>query len=270
MHRLSIARTAHYTRVAAAGQNAWHGSSAAAATVAHRVFATSSAATPAAVPRTQPPILLFARRDGKGGSAAVEDAAPASCALTSLSHLRSLDPSTRTRLFELTFLGTASAVPTIARNVTSLALRIGRMQRLVVFDCGEGTVRQLARCSHLQLSALSAVFITHLHGDHVFGLCPLLTQVAGTKSRETALPNPLQADTLHKTLHVFGPLGTAAFVKSTLLATSAWIRRPILFHELVKHDTRVADLLPTAEKDIVYHQNQDYRTKSMQMSVNNY
>ena len=68
---------------------------------------------------------------------------------------------------ELEFLGTSSAVSTLTRNVSSLALSLGGASFL--FDCGEGTVRQLVR-SYVKPSQIQAVFITHLHGDHFYGL----------------------------------------------------------------------------------------------------
>jgi ribonuclease BN (tRNA processing enzyme) len=175
-----------------------------------------------------------------------------------------LDPSTRSRLFELTFLGTSSGRPTPARNVSSLALRIGRAHRLALFDAGEGTLRQLARCNHLSLSTLTCVFITHLHGDHVWGLCPLLSLASQAKS-STQRPSPLEAGAVPRTMHVFGPRGIAAFVKTNLAATHTWLGRPVLFHELLSHDVR-PDSLPQ-EEDVVYHQSRTFAQPSMQMSV---
>lgn len=194
---------------------------------------TSSSPTAPSAPitdgRVPPPTLLYARPAGApaadGGTAAA-----ASCSLQSRAHLATLDASTRSRLFELTFLGTASGRASLSRNVSSVALRMGRTARLSLFDCGEGTSRQLQRCSHLQLGALQHVFITHMHGDHVLGLCSVLAAVDKIKRPSAALAA--------RPLHIFGPLGIAAFVKTNLAATHTWISRPLVFHELLRNDTR--------------------------------
>ncbi|ACK69630.1 ribonuclease Z [Gloeothece citriformis PCC 7424] len=74
---------------------------------------------------------------------------------------------------EITFLGTSSGVPTRARNVSSVALRLPQRAEVWLFDCGEGTQHQLLR-SDIKTSQLRRIFITHLHGDHIFGLMGLL------------------------------------------------------------------------------------------------
>ncbi len=74
---------------------------------------------------------------------------------------------------QITFLGTSSGVPTRSRNVSSVALRLPQRGELWLFDCGEGTQHQILR-SDLKISQLTRIFITHMHGDHVFGLMGLL------------------------------------------------------------------------------------------------
>ncbi|MUL38067.1 ribonuclease Z [Gloeocapsopsis dulcis] len=74
---------------------------------------------------------------------------------------------------QITFLGTSSGVPTRSRNVSSVALRLPQRAEMWLFDCGEGTQHQILR-SDLKISQLSRIFITHLHGDHIFGLMGLL------------------------------------------------------------------------------------------------
>ena len=77
---------------------------------------------------------------------------------------------------QVTFLGTSSVVPTRARNVSAVALRLPQRSEMWLFDCGEGTQHQFLR-SDLRLSQLRRVFITHMHGDHVFGLPGLLASL---------------------------------------------------------------------------------------------
>jgi ribonuclease Z len=73
----------------------------------------------------------------------------------------------------ITFLGTSAGVPTRARNVSCVALRLPQRGEVWLFDCGEGTQHQLLR-SDLNISQVTRVFITHMHGDHVYGLMGLL------------------------------------------------------------------------------------------------
>ena len=74
---------------------------------------------------------------------------------------------------QITFLGTSSGVPTRSRNVSSVALRLPQRAEFWLFDCGEGTQHQILR-SDLRISQLTRIFITHMHGDHIFGLMGLL------------------------------------------------------------------------------------------------
>jgi len=77
---------------------------------------------------------------------------------------------------QVTFLGTSSGVPTRARNVSAVALRLPQRAELWLFDCGEGTQHQFLR-SDLRVSQLRRIFVTHMHGDHVFGLPGLLASL---------------------------------------------------------------------------------------------
>jgi ribonuclease Z len=74
---------------------------------------------------------------------------------------------------QITFLGTSAGVPTRARNVSSVALRLPQRAEVWLFDCGEATQHQLQR-TPIKISQISRIFITHLHGDHLFGLMGLL------------------------------------------------------------------------------------------------
>lgn len=85
---------------------------------------------------------------------------------------------------QITFLGTSSGVPTRSRNVSAVALRPPQRAEFWLFDCGEGTQHQILR-SDLKISQLRRIFITHLHGDHIFGLMGLLATygLAGSPTR---------------------------------------------------------------------------------------
>lgn len=103
---------------------------------------------------------------------------------------------------ELYFLGTNAGVPSLQRNVTSIALRLLEERRsLWLFDCGEGTQHQILK-SPLKLSKLEKVFITHMHGDHVFGLPGLLSSRG--------------AQGVTAPLAIYGPPGIKSFIETSL------------------------------------------------------
>lgn len=74
----------------------------------------------------------------------------------------------------LLFLGTSASRPTVERNVSSVALV--REGETLLFDCGEGTQRQMMR--HGASFALADIFFTHFHADHVIGVIGLLRTLA--------------------------------------------------------------------------------------------
>ncbi len=74
---------------------------------------------------------------------------------------------------QITFLGTSSGVPTKARNVSAVAVKLPQRAEVWLFDCGEATQHQLQH-TELRHSQLRRIFITHLHGDHIYGLMGLL------------------------------------------------------------------------------------------------
>jgi ribonuclease Z len=95
---------------------------------------------------------------------------------------------------EITFLGTSSGVPTRSRNVSAIALRLPQRAEVWLLDCGEGTQHQFLR-SELKVSQLRRIFVTHMHGDHIFGLGGLLASVglAGNAERiDIYGPKPLK------------------------------------------------------------------------------
>ena len=77
--------------------------------------------------------------------------------------------------FSVTILGSSSAKPTLSRHPSAQAVNVHEQYYLV--DAGEGVQQQLIRCGINPLK-LRAVFISHLHGDHVFGLFPLISTLA--------------------------------------------------------------------------------------------
>ncbi|GIN07072.1 ribonuclease Z [Shouchella clausii] len=121
---------------------------------------------------------------------------------------------------ELHFLGTGAGVPAKKRNVSALAIRfLERNGTVWLFDCGEATQHQFLH-SPLSLAAVEAIFITHLHGDHILGLPGLLSS-RSFQGAETPLD-------------IYGPKGLEAFVIQALETTKTKLRFPIRFHVLAE------------------------------------
>ncbi|MFT7684215.1 MAG: ribonuclease Z [Moritella dasanensis] len=78
---------------------------------------------------------------------------------------------------EIVFLGTSAGMPTKSRNVSGLAISRANSKQWCLVDCGEGTQHQLLH-TKLSLARLQAIFITHVHGDHCYGLPGLLASAA--------------------------------------------------------------------------------------------
>ncbi|SCB77124.1 ribonuclease Z [Kosakonia oryzendophytica] len=120
---------------------------------------------------------------------------------------------------ELIFLGTSAGVPTRGRNVTSLLLNLQHPTRagLWMFDCGEGTQHQMLRTA-FHPGKLDKIFISHLHGDHLFGLPGLLCSrsMAGNVQ-------PLQ---------IYGPKGIREFVETALRLSGSWTDYPLTIEEV--------------------------------------
>jgi ribonuclease Z len=77
--------------------------------------------------------------------------------------------------FSLTVLGSSSASPTEDRFPTAHVLNVH--ERFFLIDCGEGTQMQLKRFGNIKYSKLNDIFISHLHGDHIFGLFGLISSL---------------------------------------------------------------------------------------------
>lgn len=93
-------------------------------------------------------------------------------------------------MFKLTFLGTSAGMPTRHRNVTSLAVQPGSGRDWWMVDCGEATQHRL-QCVPLTVHDLAGICITHVHGDHSYGLPGLLASAAmGGRTRPLVLVAP--------------------------------------------------------------------------------
>ncbi|KIY49358.1 Metallo-hydrolase/oxidoreductase [Fistulina hepatica ATCC 64428] len=132
----------------------------------------------------------------------------------------------------ITFLGTASAQPSSTRNHSSLALRLEG--DVWLFDCGEATQHRLQQSS-VKMGKIQKIFITHTHGDHIFGLAPVIASLLngfGGVFDEEQDPRLTEIDMTQPSLEIYGPFGTRAYVRSSLAYTHSLLGKPYVVHEL--------------------------------------
>lgn len=118
---------------------------------------------------------------------------------------------------ELLFLGTGSGVPAKHRNVSSIVLKLlDERNSLWLFDCGEATQHQILNTT-VKPRKIEKIFITHMHGDHIFGLPGLLSSRAfqGGDSPVT----------------IYGPVGIKQYVLTSLKLSQSHLKYPIHFKE---------------------------------------
>ncbi|URC12284.1 ribonuclease Z [Flavobacterium sp. B183] len=123
---------------------------------------------------------------------------------------------------KLTILGCYAATPRTITNPTSQVLEI--RNRLFLIDCGEGTQVQL-RKNKIKFSKINHIFISHLHGDHLYGLI-------GTISTFSLLGRTTD-------LHIYGPKGIKELILLQLKLTESWTTYKLFFHELESKESEV-------------------------------
>lgn len=116
---------------------------------------------------------------------------------------------------EIEFLGTGAGQPSKNRNVSSLALKLlDEINEIWLFDVGEATQHQILK-TNIRPRKISRIFISHNHGDHIFGLPGLLS----TRS--------FQGDV--GPLTIYGPAGVDKFVRTALQVSHTNISYPIKY-----------------------------------------
>ena len=123
---------------------------------------------------------------------------------------------------KLTILGCYAATPRTFTNPTSQILDI--KNRLFLIDCGEGTQVQL-RKNKIKFSKINHVFISHLHGDHFFGLIGLISTFS-LLGRNTDL-------------HIHGPKGIKEIIMLQLRLSNSWTNYDLFFHELESNESQI-------------------------------
>ncbi|MDO4643601.1 MAG: ribonuclease Z [Cardiobacteriaceae bacterium] len=117
---------------------------------------------------------------------------------------------------QLHFLGTGAGSPSKTRNVSSVALNLDHAETWLI-DCGEGTQHTILH-SRIRPGRITKILITHLHGDHIFGLPGLLCS--------RAMHNAA------KPLTIYGPAGIADYIRSTLNSSFSYLTYPL---DIIEH-----------------------------------
>ena len=126
-------------------------------------------------------------------------------------------------MFAVTILGNNSAIPAHGRHPTAQIVTLN--EQLFLIDCGEGTQIQIAQYK-IKWSKINNIFISHLHGDHYFGLIGLLTSMS-LLGRETEV-------------HLYAPATLAKIIQLQLDAANTKLSYPLLFHAL-KHEGKIVE-----------------------------
>ncbi|NND16615.1 MAG: ribonuclease Z [Eudoraea sp.] len=158
---------------------------------------------------------------------------------------------------KLSILGCYAATPRSDTNPTSQVLEC--RNQLFLIDCGEGTQVQLRR-NKIKFSRIDHIFISHLHGDHFFGL-PGLLATFRLLGRE-------------KEIHVYGPKGLKEAISLMLQIGETEVGYPIRFHELNKgepvriyeNDKVTVDTIPLSHR--IYTNGFLFREKPKDLGLN--
>jgi len=140
---------------------------------------------------------------------------------------------------KLSILGCYSATPRIIAHTTSQVLET--RGHLFLIDCGEGTQVELRRYK-IKFNQIKHIFISHLHGDHYFGLVGLISTFR-LLTRETDL-------------HIYGPKGLKELITLQMKLANSWTNFKLIFHEL---SSKSSELIYEDEKIAVHTIPLDHR-----------
>src|SRR5690625_2837473 len=140
---------------------------------------------------------------------------------------------------KITFLGTGAGIPSKERNVTAILLDlIQEMNHLWLFDCGEATQHQILH-TPIKPRKINKIFITHLHGDHIFGLPGLLSSRSFLGGEDP--------------LTVYGPEGIKTYIETSLSISETHLSYPLHVVELKEDGLVFEDDLFTVHSILLDH-----------------
>lgn len=124
--------------------------------------------------------------------------------------------------FKVTILGSSSAIPTAVKYPTAQVLNVE--ERFFLIDCGEGTQIQL-RKYRFRLARINHIFISHLHGDHYFGLIGLLSTLSLLGNKND--------------IHIYAPPDLKTLIKGQLAYIRGELEFGVFFHPLTFHEPQI-------------------------------
>lgn len=136
---------------------------------------------------------------------------------------------------KVTFLGTSSGAPTMQRNVSATAIQPEEGKDWILVDCGEATQHQLLH-SELSPQKLRAILITHIHGDHCYGLPGLLASC--------------QLNGRTDALTIIGPEAALQYLRAVMVFTQLHINFPLQFIALDRVSDSIAHMQLFGQLDI--------------------
>ena len=127
-------------------------------------------------------------------------------------------PNPPQNTMQLQFLGTGAGMPSKTRNVSAIALNLDQpTAQTWLFDCGEATQHTILH-TPIRPGRIRRIFITHLHGDHIFGLPGLLTS-RGMMGCDTPID-------------LYGPAGIRRYLDTVLETSASYLPYPLHIHEI--------------------------------------
>jgi ribonuclease Z len=119
---------------------------------------------------------------------------------------------------EVFFLGTGAGIPAKQRNVTSIVLKLLEERGSIwLFDCGEATQHQIIHTS-IKPRRIEKIFVTHLHGDHIYGLPGLLSSRSFQGGESEVI--------------VYGPKGLGNYINISLKVSQTYLKYPLKVVEI--------------------------------------
>jgi ribonuclease Z len=156
---------------------------------------------------------------------------------------------------EITFLGTNSGMPTKYRNVSSNCLSFLNGE-IWMFDCGEATQNQILKSQNISIGNIEKIFITHLHGDHLYGLPGLMSTISSLKSGEKYSDDCIRGkipdfSSNSKYFEIYGPYNLAKYLRQVFETSQTCLNYKYRVNEIIPKSINRDFLL--SQKIKLYH-----------------